>query len=113
MHFDLGWYSNKLTYELRYDETLPGIEARRLNKDTLIYTEEGTEYYVYYDTVGGYRAKVVTPKQPGVGITGIYIDSLWRSGSDIDKFNLYGRDFGEKTTKDFFTAIKTLKFHEK
>lgn len=50
---------------------------------------------------------------PEIGITGIYIDSLWESGSDIDKFNLYGNNLKTENEKIFLQAIKTLKFKRK
>ena len=67
---------------------------------------------VSWDTIDGHKAKVVFPRQTGIGTTGIYIDSLWQQGSDVDKFNLYGDNLKPTNENLFIQALKTLKFHK-
>jgi len=119
--FDLGWYSNTLT------EPEPQIIERSMlrNMDVLDTTQfiivasrKGIDPDKYKknnvssDTVDGRKAKIVFPRQSGIGTTGIYIDSLWQGGSDIDRFNLYGDNLKPANEKSFLQALKTLKFHK-
>ena len=118
LHFDLGWYSNDLTeyqevkmgdgktyyissYDTAYNPTL--IDS--LNKDKVVTSN------IIWDTVDGRLAKVLSPIKPGIGTTGIYIDSLRQAGSDVDKFNLYGTNLKPHNEKAVLAAFKTLKFH--
>lgn len=86
--FDLGWYSNRLNDE----------EEKHLISD---------------DTVDHYKVKIVKPKNIGYGITGIYIDSLWESGSGISRFNLYGNDLCLEDHNNLLKAIRTIQFDKK
>lgn len=65
---------------------------------------------VSWDTIDGRKAKIVFPRNSGIGTTGIYIDSLWQSGSDVDRFNLYGINLKPTNEKLFLQALRTLKF---
>jgi hypothetical protein len=117
--FDLGWYSNDLTeyqeviapdgkiyfisaYDTAYNPTL----FDSANRDKVI------KSHISWDTIDGRRAKIVSPIKPGVGITGIYIDSLWKSGFDNDRFNLYGRDLKPVNEKAVLEALRTLRFRK-
>jgi hypothetical protein len=117
--FDLGRYSNRLT------ELEPPIVPRFMIKDM---HKIDTSYYiivdntmaidlddyrknnVYWDTVDGRKSKIVFPRKSGIGTTGIYIDSLWKIRSGVDKFNLYGINLKPYNEKLFLQALKTLKF---
>lgn len=123
LYFDLGWYSNDLTeYEPQIIERSmlqhidnPGDTADYIIVDSRkgIDPDKYKKNNVSWDTVDGRRAKIVFPRQPGIGTTGIYIDSLWQAGSDIDKFNLYGNNLKPSNQKLVLQAIKTLKFLKK
>jgi hypothetical protein len=119
--FDLGWYSNTLT------EPEPQIIERAMLKSMnlldnsqfiIVDSRKGIDPDKYkknnisWDTIDGRKAKIVFPKQSGIGTTGIYIDSLWQSGSDVDRFNLYGDNLKPSNEKLFIQALKTLKFHK-
>ena len=121
LDFDLGWYSNTLT------EPEPQIIERSMlkNMDVLDTTQfiivdsrKGIDPDKYkknnvsWDTIDGRKAKIVFSRQSGVGTTGIYIDSLWQAGSDIDRFNLYGDNLKPANKKLFLEALRTLKFHK-
>jgi hypothetical protein len=68
---------------------------------------------VKWDTIDGRKAKIVSPKQPGNGITGIYIDSLWQTGNVVDRFNLYGINLKPENERIFLDALNTLRFKRK
>jgi hypothetical protein len=91
--FDLGWYSSRLI-----DEDDPG---------------ENSKYRIQWDTVDGRKSKIVSPKRNGNGITGIYIDSLWGTGPEKDRFSFSGNNLDPINQKLFLIAIKTIKFYHK
>ncbi|MDB5276126.1 MAG: hypothetical protein JWR61_1081 [Ferruginibacter sp.] len=119
--FDLGWYSNTLT------EREPQIIERSILKDLdvldtsqffIVDSRKGIDpdkfkkNNISWDTIDGRKAKIVFPRKPGIGTTGIYIDSLWQGGADVDRFNLYGDNLKPANEKLFLQALKTLKFHK-
>lgn len=67
---------------------------------------------VTWATIDHYNAKIVTPKKTGVGITGIYIDSLWKSGDGVDAFGLSAENLNLYQQQQLLKAIKTLKFYQ-
>jgi hypothetical protein len=120
LEFDLGWYSNDLTeyqevkmgdgktyfissYDTAYSPTL--VDS--------VYKDKVVKSYITWDTIDGRRAKILSPTKSGTGTTGIYIDSLWQAGSDVDKFNLYGTNLKPQNEKAVLAAFKTLKFHNR
>lgn len=120
LHFDLGWYSNDLTeyqevtmgdnktyYISSYDTAYSPTLVDSADKDKVVKSN------ITWDTVDGRRAKILSPIKSGVGTIGIYIDSLWKAGSDVDKFNLYGINLKTQNEKAVLAAFKTLKFHNK
>lgn len=119
LHFDLGWYSNDLK---EYQEVKLGDSNTyyissydSADSPTLfdsIQIESIVKSRISWDTIDGRRAKFLSPIKSGVGTTGIYIDSLWQAGSDIDKFNMYGTNLKPRNEKTVLAAIKTLKFHK-
>jgi hypothetical protein len=68
---------------------------------------------VTWDTIDGRKAKIVYPRKSGVGITGVYIDSLWISGADVDRFNLYGVNLSADNERQVLKSLQTLKFRKK
>ena len=124
LDFDLGWYSNKL-----YETDVTILDSSMMNlvdtnaadfysiifvKDkNLVDPDKYRKNNISWDTIDGYKAKIVYPRQSGIGITGIYIDSLWQAGSDVDRFNLYGTNLKPDNEKKLLAALQTLKFHKK
>lgn len=118
--FDLGWYSNTLS------ESEPQIIERSMLKyftqpfDTsewiIVESRKGIDPDKYkkqnvsWDTIDGYKAKIVYPRKTGTGITGVYIDSLRVRGSNIDRFNLYGDNLKPENEKKVLEVLRTLKF---
>ncbi len=68
---------------------------------------------ISWDTIDGHKAKIVYPRQTGIGKTGVYIDSLWISNLGVDKFNLYGENLKPENEKKVLEVLRTLKFHKK
>jgi hypothetical protein len=122
--FDLGWYSNKLT---EYDpiimdsSMMSAVDSSTAHSGGIIFVKHHTssdpDRYrktdFKFEIIDGRRAKIVYPRQPGVGITGIYIDSLWVAGSAVDRFNLYGDNLKPQNGEAVLKAVRTLKFHQK
>ncbi|RYZ20288.1 MAG: hypothetical protein EOO10_23405 [Chitinophagaceae bacterium] len=123
LDFDLGWYSNTLS------ESDPAIMDRSmlqhfeqigqpLDTSEMIIVESrrsiDPDNYkrqnVTWDTIDHRRAKIVYPRKSGSGITGVYIDSLWVRGSDVDRFNLYGDNLKPANEKKVLEVLRTLKF---
>jgi hypothetical protein len=121
--FDLGWYSNPLEEEVLYkvDET----NVYLLNSSESTFDSQMFEFYgkrdtvdlekfhknkITWSTIDGRKAKVIEAKLPGDGMTGIYIDSVWRAGSGIDRFQLNGTDLTPANQQALLAAMQTLKF---
>ena len=122
--FDLGWYSNKLTEEdplildssiiSHIDTSLIDTNgAVFVNRSAAVDRDKFRKNNVRWDTIDGRNVKIVYPRRPGTGITGIYIDSLWGSTVAVDRFNLYGIDLKPENEAMMLTVIHTLKFHRK
>lgn len=119
LQFDLGWYSNDLTeyqevkigdgktyYISSYDTAYSPTLVDGADKEKVVTS------HVTWETIDGRKAKVLSTIKPGIGTIGIYFDSLWQAGSDVDKFNLYGRNLKPQNEKAVLSAFKTLKFHK-
>jgi hypothetical protein len=65
----------------------------------------------YYETINGLKAKIVVPKKPENGTTGVYFEN-----TRVDKkgmsFQISGYNLKKKNQKKFLEAIKTLKFKD-
>lgn len=124
LDFDLGWYSNSL-YE--YDPNIldssliSQIDTNDVNFHSYVFVksrkavdpDEYRKNNVSWDTIDGRRAKVVYPRISGIGVTGVYIDSLWQAGMGVDRFNLYGTNLKPDNEWKVLQALRTLKFHKK
>jgi len=123
LDFDLGWYSNKLNeYEPTIlDSNMVGsIDTSMVDKSEVVFVKNRMQVdpdkykknNISWDTIDGRKVKIVFPRQTGTGMTGIYIDSLWQRGYDIDRFNLYGNNLKPTNEKLVLKALRTLKFHK-
>jgi hypothetical protein len=83
-------------------ESRMGIDPDRYKKNN-----------IRWDTIDGRKAKIVYPIKSGIGITGVYVDSLWVSGSDVDRFNLYGENLKPENERKVLEVLRTLKFSKK
>jgi len=82
---DLGYYSNRL------DNEKTTAKYYRLNNK---------------------KIKIVIPTEKGKGITGVYIENLWKKEGEMIHFNLYGIDLSEKSEKELLQVISTIEFKE-
>lgn len=112
LHFDYGYYSNSL------NEDIPMVQSRKyitsfiengidtlgmffFDADTLRqedysqFLKQNTEFI----TIDGFKAKIVTPKIIGTGITGVYFDSLGTGGAGNIRLNFLGNDLNRKGSR--------------
>lgn len=123
--FDLGRYSNDLTEETSYQIDEGNVYVIDLEKSTA--NESFYKYYgkadtvdlkkflkneYEYDTIDHKRAKIVKPRITGNGTTGIFFDSLWVSGSGVDRLQLSGYNLKSLNQKKLLMAIRTIKFRK-
>jgi hypothetical protein len=123
LYFDYGYYSNPLEDKILpyhrediiqilvqngYDEKKLRAENDSVHEQAL---RERKEIYEY-ETISGFRAKIVKPKVIGQGITGVYFDSLGtESGMNIS-LNFLGVDLSEEDHEELLKALKTIKIKE-
>lgn len=127
LNFDLGWYSNSLIESPPYRiyGTDEGSEVYLINEnkstpDSVVYEFAGMMIDVnlfkfmkdtaIYSTIDNREAKIVMPKKPGTGTTGVYFDSLWTAGSDNDRFQMNAKNLKPENEQLFLEAIKTIRF---
>jgi hypothetical protein len=125
LHFDYGLYSNPLNEEEEriYPEKLKAWFITNhvdttgkifLAKDSI--TEQDREKYrkqqISYQIIDGYQAKIVSPKHPGIGLTGVYFDSLSTIGEGMGniKLEFSGENIQPKNNALFQQAIRTIQF---
>jgi len=119
IYFDLGCCSYDLTEYVKMnmgDSNLFFLKENRNNRlirGDSIMIDSLVKSKCRRDNIDYRKAKLVYPKISGTGITGVYIDSVWKAGVSRAKFNLYGNNLKPKTEKAFFESIKTLRFKEK
>lgn len=84
--FDFGWYSNNLA-------------------------EDGDQnHIVTYETIGGYRAKIVIPRITGNGTTGVYFGDLGGGRTQKTRFNLYGSNLTFSQQETALKIFRTIGF---
>jgi hypothetical protein len=82
LRFDFGGYSNSLKEEKK------------------------PAYVVIHKPIGGRRAKIVSPRTPGHGITGVY----FRNVGDSNALTLFGHDLTSTQQKLVLKIFETLRF---
>jgi hypothetical protein len=82
LRFDFGRYSNPLD------------------------KEHGPTYIVTKEVVGGYRAKIVSPRTSGHGITGVY----FRRVTGSNRLCLWGEDLTETQQELALQIFRTIRF---
>ena len=127
LNFDYGMYSNSLKEELGLiitkDSVFEEVENPNI-KDTLnpyvlkFYARRDTlkleslyKTTESFETIENLKAKIVTPKKIGIGLTGVYFEntSLKHKGM---RLQISGYNLTEKNQKEFLKVIKTIKFKE-
>jgi hypothetical protein len=122
INFDLGWYSNALDEDKKFmiqngDFYVLDSVSSEGEKNFTFYGKVDTvnvesflENEITWATVDGRKAKIVSPKRTGQGLTGIYIDSVWMAGSARDKFQMNGRNLNAENERLLLKAFETLRF---
>jgi hypothetical protein len=64
------------------------------------------KYVVAHDTIGGYGAKVVCPRTPGHGVTGVYFPKIASS----NKLCLWGQDLTDTQQELALKIFRTVRF---
>jgi hypothetical protein len=68
--------------------------------------EHEPAYVVAHESIGGYRAKIVSPRVPGRGMTGIYFSRA----IDGNKLCLYGQNLTETRQELALKIFETIRF---
>jgi hypothetical protein len=117
VRFELGWYSPDLAEytKLNGDDSIFYLKEENPNEQ-LIYgdslrIDSLIQSRFTWETINKRKAKIVMPKQSGKGTTGVFIDSLWKRGDNVDKFSIYGKNLKLSNEKQLLECIKTLKFY--
>jgi hypothetical protein len=79
--FDFGHYSNPLN-------------------------EAKSKYMIAHEFIGGFHAKIVSPKTPGHGVTGIYFAKVFGS----NKLCLWGQDLTSTQQELVLQIFETIRF---
>ena len=80
--------------------------------DTAFMNYLRSNHNILEDTIDGHAAKLISPKKPGSGMIGIFIDSLWLHGQRVEGFNMNGTHLKPINEQLFIRAIKTIRFHK-
>ncbi|AYB32565.1 hypothetical protein [Chryseolinea soli] len=124
INFDLGWYSNSLEEDQKFEilngdfyvlDSASSDSVRNFTfygKADTVDVERFMENKITWTTVDGRKAKIVSPKRTGQGMTGIYIDSIWMAGSARDRFQMNGRSLNAENERRLLNAFKTLRFNK-
>ncbi len=67
---------------------------------------------VYYESLNGINVKYIIPRKIGIGITGIYIDSIIATPRGNLSFHIYGNKINPKNQNEFEQIFKSFYFHE-
>jgi hypothetical protein len=127
LRFDYGLYSNSLEEDLDFIVTKDSVftfEENENRNDTVNrYTQK---FYAKRDTlemeklyktectfevVNNLKAKIITPKKAGIGLTGVYFENTKPNGKGV-RFQISGYNLSEVNQKEFLKAIRSLKFKD-
>ncbi|MTH14272.1 hypothetical protein [Flavobacterium sp. LC2016-01] len=129
VYFDYGLYSNDLEesfnngeYLIRNNDSIFIDDWERNKLDTIngpyykFYARGGQNKLrefkkdtCYYETIYGLKAKIVVPKNSGIGTTGVYFENTRTDGKGM-KFQISGYNLSNENQKSFLKVIRTLKF---
>jgi hypothetical protein len=130
VYFDLGWYSNALDEDDDQEDYMVEKGKIYLRDTPKVIKGKQAYNYKFLDTateanlqkvrhnntkwinIDGYKTKLVLSKQSSNGITGIYIDSLWKAGESRDRYMMSAYNLNEAERTALLTAFKSLKFYK-
>jgi hypothetical protein len=120
--FDYGWHSDNL-YEFEpivldsnmidHVDSATRAEAVFVENSRGIDRDKYRKDNVKWDTIDGLRAKIVFPRQQGIGTTGVYFDSLHSPKASMmvpSTFSLRAENLKPQNEKALLDAVKTLRF---
>ncbi|MEO6719625.1 MAG: hypothetical protein ABIN67_04625 [Ferruginibacter sp.] len=106
LSFDYGFYSNNLEEYLK--EPADSAEWTLYPPLSQLGTDRNSQSH--YEIIDRKKAKVVKPLKDGVGLTGIYFDSLKFVGTNKVSFELSGFNLTPENQHLALAAFKSLKF---
>jgi hypothetical protein len=107
-----GWTFHKLQGVDSYVGEFVG-DGTRLKFDYGLWSSpldeaHGPKYAVDEESIGGYRAKIVSPRVPGQGVTGIYFPKI----TEKNKHCLYGQNLSASHQELALRIFRTIRFGE-
>lgn len=120
--FDYGWHSDKLyewdpvimdSHQIGHVDTANHHEIFFVENSRTIDSDKFKKNNVFWDTIDGKEAKIVLPRRPGTGTTGVYFHRLHSDLYDMRHpltFSLNGEDLKPENQHELLKAIRTLKF---
>ena len=91
-----------------------GFWSSLLKGSKLLFISHGADIYLqatkYKIKIDGYDVYITTPKRNDIGVTCIYVDSLYATGLTVTRFYFYGTNLSKQNQDHFFQVAKTLKF---
>ena len=127
LDFDYGYYSSSLNEDLGLittkDSVFKEVKNENIN-DTL--NPYVTKFYAKRDTlnleklyktqysfesINNLKAKIVTPKKVGIGLTGVYFENISTKRKGL-RLQISGYNLSAENQKSFLKAIKTITFKD-
>ena len=129
LHFDYGLYSSDLeesfnggNYVIRNNDSIFIDDWERNKLDTIngpyykFYARGGKDKLKefkkntsFYDTIDGLKAKIVIPKNTGIGTTGIFFENTRIDRKGV-RLQIHGYNLSIRNHEAFLKAMKTIKF---
>ena len=106
-----NWTFNEVQGYDSYVSQIKTSDNQIINMDLGLYSSDlsvdNKAHNVIYQMIDNKEAKIVIPKNPQNGTTGVYFENLDEQGT---KLQLSGTDLLESNQRQFLTAIETIKF---
>ena len=125
IHTDYGVYSNSLEEEgvrMYPSSMIPWFLERDIDTTGMLFLdkekieeadrEKYRKWKNSFETIDGYRAKIVEPKVVGDGLTGVYFDSLGVGNMGKIKLQISGIDLTPESNEFFLKSIRTIRIKE-
>lgn len=68
---------------------------------------------VSFKKLAGFKGKLVLPRVAGVGVTGLYIDSLAQNAGGKVSFNMYGANLSASQQEELVKIFESIRFDKK
>ena len=68
---------------------------------------------VFFKELAGFKGKLVLPRVDGVGVTGLYVDSLTHNAGGKVSFNMYGTNLSASQQKTLVEIFESIRFDKK